>query len=106
MAQYTDEELEREIQAKGKTAPRVTAQQIDDKIIAVHHHRFPNTTLTVCAIELENGYLVVGHSASASPENFDREIGEKLAYDHARSQIWQLEGYLLREKQFQGVDSL
>jgi N4 Gp49/Sf6 Gp66 family protein len=96
--QYTDEALEDEIQRKGKTAPRVTSDQIDAKIVKAHYYRFPDTTLTVCALELENGFLVVGHSAAASPENFDAEIGQRLARDNARSKIWALEGYLLRQK--------
>jgi hypothetical protein len=59
---------------------------------------FPNTTLTVCALTLKNGFHVVGESAAASPENFDQEIGRKIARDNARSKIWALEGYLLRSK--------
>jgi hypothetical protein len=59
---------------------------------------FPGTTLTVCALTLRNGFHVVGESAAASPENFDAEIGKKIARDNARSKIWALEGYLLRSK--------
>jgi hypothetical protein len=33
-----------------------------------------------------------------SKENFDVEIGEKIAYENARNKIWELEGYLLQEK--------
>ena len=36
--------------------------------------------------------------AAASPENFDAEIGRKVARADARDKLWQLEGYLLREK--------
>ncbi len=46
---------------------------------------------------LENGFTVTGESACASPENFDAEIGKKIAYDNAREKIWLLEGYLLKE---------
>jgi hypothetical protein len=49
-------------------------------------------------IMLENGYTVTGESACASPENFDAELGQKIARDNARNKIWQLEGYLLRQR--------
>ena len=45
-----------------------------------------------------NGFHVVGESAAASPENFDAEIGRKIARDNARNKIWALEGYLLRSR--------
>lgn len=95
--QYTDADLERDIEARGLTAPRVTKESIAAKIRRAHFHRFPGTTVTVCALELQNGYAVVGHSAAASPANFDQAIGEALAEQHARDQIWALEGYLLRQ---------
>ena len=101
--QYTDEQLEQDIQRKRLNAPRVTPQMINDKIVGAHYYVFPNTTLTVCAIELENGFLVVGYSAAASLDNFDSEIGRKLAYQHAYDQIWALEGYLLRQQIHEGV---
>lgn len=34
----------------------------------------------------------------ASPENFDEQIGHKIARDNARGKIWALEGYLLRQR--------
>jgi hypothetical protein len=33
--------------------------------------------------------------------NFDEEIGQKIAYDNAREQIWQLEGYLLKQSLYE-----
>jgi hypothetical protein len=103
MPQYTDEELAQDIAASGKTAPRITADVIDAKIKAEQYHVFDGTTMTVCLLTLENGYHTVGYSASASPGNFDAEIGRKLARDHARSEIWRLEGYLLRQRLHEAV---
>ncbi|HAL1282790.1 TPA: hypothetical protein H5R18_004651, partial [Escherichia coli] len=34
----------------------------------------------------------------ASPENFDAEIGRKVARKNAIEKIWPLEGYLLKQK--------
>ena len=91
-----ENELEEQLQSKGKTSPRITPQHIDDQISECLFHRFPNTTLIVCALVLKNGFTVIGESACASPENFDQEIGEKLAFEKARNKIWDFEGYVLR----------
>jgi hypothetical protein len=90
--------IENEIQAKGLNAPRLTPALIDSTIVAEQYHTFPGTTLTVCALTLRNGFNVTGESAAASPENFDEEIGRKIARENAREKIWAFEGYLLREK--------
>lgn len=93
-----EQDLELEIKQKGLDAPRLTPALIDAAIVGEDYHVFPNTTLTVCCLTLRNGFTVTGESAAASPENFDREIGKKVARDNARNKIWQLEGYLLKEK--------
>lgn len=97
-AGYGELEIERDIQAKGLTAPRIMPNDIDGKIMDEAYHHFPGTTMTVCCLTLTNGYTVTGQSAAASPENFDEEIGRKVARADARDKIWQLEGYLLRER--------
>jgi len=94
----SEQEIESEIQAKGLNAPRLTPAQIDAAIADEAYYVFPGTTVTVAALTLRNGFVVVGKSASASPENFNAEIGRKIAREDARDQIWALEGYLLREK--------
>lgn len=54
--------------------------------------------LTFCALVLRNGFIVTGESACASPENFDAEIGRKIARQKAVEKIWPLMGYELRSK--------
>lgn len=93
----TEKAIEQEIKDKGLTAPRVTPDHIDEQIRAVAFHQFPGTTTTVCLLTLRNGFTVTGESACVSPENFDAEVGRKVAFDNARDKIWLLEGYLLRD---------
>lgn len=93
-----DEKIEKEIQEKGLNAPRLTPKLIDEAIRTADYYIFPGTTVTVCCITLRNGFNVVGESACASPENFDEEIGRKIAFDNAKEKIWSLEGYLLKER--------
>jgi len=47
---------------------------------------------------LKNGFTVTGESACASPENFDAEIGRKVARANAVQKIWPLMGYELKSK--------
>jgi hypothetical protein len=54
--------------------------------------------LTFCVLILRNGFTVTGESACASPENFDAEIGRKIARANAVQKIWPLMGYALKQK--------
>ncbi|QFT84502.1 hypothetical protein FIU88_05845 [Halomonas sp. THAF12] len=119
-----EQQLETEIQTKVLTAPRVTPEHIESVIESEHYFTaaegalgaykangdvhvgsMPNDLnatalplLTFCVLVLRNGFTVTGESACASPENFDPEIGRRIARQNAREKIWTLEGYLLREK--------
>jgi hypothetical protein len=101
MATESEKKIERELQEKGKTAERITPDHLDTLIVKEDYHHFPGTTVIVAALTLENGFVVVGQAASAHPENFDEEIGRKIARSDARDKIWALEGYRLREKLYQ-----
>lgn len=101
-------ETEDMIKRKGLEAPRVTPYQVDELMSKVQYSfaLVPNTTTTVCTAILwftpEDSFtLAVEYSACASPENFDVEIGEKIAKDNAeqasRSLLWLLEGYALKK---------
>ena len=108
-----DQTIEQEIQAKGLTAPRITPADIEanieqevyftaasrakmaEPVMALH----PSLSLlTFCVLVLRNGFTVTGESACASPENFNAEIGKKIARTHAVEKIWPLMGYELRTR--------
>ncbi len=90
--------VEQTIKDRGLTAPRITPEHLDGVIAGEQYHVFHGTTLTVCCLTLANGFCVIGQKAAASPENFDAEIGRRIARRNARDKIWSLEGYLLRER--------
>ena len=96
MLSASEASIEAEIKTKGLNAPRVTPDQIDAQIVEEQYHVFPDSTLTVCALKLRNGFIVTGESAAASAANFDAAIGKRIARDMARNKIWALEGYTLR----------
>ena len=54
--------------------------------------------LTFCVLVLRNGFTVTGESACASPDNFDAEIGRKVARANAVQKMWPLLGYALKDK--------
>lgn len=58
----------------------------------------PLGLLTFCVLVLRNGFTVTGESACASPENFDAELGRKIARQNAVAKVWPLMGYELRSK--------
>ena len=123
-----DQQIEQEIQAKGLTAARITPADIEANIASEHYFtaadgvigaaasqsKSENTVmamvtfkecdapslglLTFCVLVLRNGFTVTGESACASPENFDAEIGRKIARQNAVQKIWPLLGFRLRDK--------
>lgn len=84
-------------------APRLTPDMINDTIKSKSFYVFDKSCLTVCCLTLTNGFTVIGESACASPENFNAEIGENVAFRNAREKIWSLEGYLLKQRLFEEV---
>ena len=110
----TDKEIEKEIQAKGLTAPRITPADIEANIASEYFFTADTpfegdypigfsdmrilSNLTFCVLVLNNGFTVTGESACASPENFDAEVGKKIARQNAANKIWPLMGYELRSK--------
>lgn len=95
---HEEQVIETEIQEKGLNAPRLTPEKIDAVITDERYHVFEGVQLTVCCLTLKNGFTVTGESACVSPENFDAELGRKIARQNARDKIWSLEGYLLKEQ--------
>lgn len=98
-----DSQLEQKIQEKGLNAPRLTPQDIKDKIVSESYTVLPSGKVMICELTLENGYTVRGEASTVSKQNFDVEIGKVVSYRNAVSKIWELEGYLLQEKLYKGI---
>lgn len=117
-------ELQKEIDAKA-VAPRIMLDDIEANIFSEHYFTARDgrrgaiqdgtyvgrerptfgeadlvrlDLLTFCVLMLRNGFMVTGESACASPENFDAEIGRKIARENAIEKVWPLMGYELRTK--------
>ena len=97
----TEQNIEKEIVSKGLNAPRLTPDHIDSVIIGETYTNLPDGRTVICQLTLQNGFTVDGKSACVSKENFDQEIGNKIARTNAREKIWELEGYLLKQKLYE-----
>ena len=93
-------ELKLEKEKHQGLAPRLTPISIDDTIVDESYHRLTDV-LTVCVLTLRNSFTVTGESACVSPENYNEEIGNKIARENAREKVWLLEGYLLKQKLYE-----
>lgn len=87
-----------------KVHPRVTEDSIKAKIAMVEYEVVKGTG-TICIITMQNGWISTGFSAPADARNFDPEVGKRYAFDNAFKPLWQLEGYLLRERLAQESDA-
>lgn len=97
-----EKDLEKEIQAKGLTAPRISPADLDANIADVEivkHVTKAGKILRWAVLTTRNGFAVVGKpSASVSVGNDNAEIGEKVAIANSRDELWPLMGYELQSK--------
>lgn len=97
--------------ARGATHPRVSLADINANIgaeygvnayAAVEAAGSPAVEelrmLSIYLIVMKNGFVVIGKSAPASPENFDSDKGYAFAREDAIRQIWPLMGFSLRDR--------
>ena len=102
-----DQAIEARVVALGATAPRVTPAELAANIVhteIVKHVSQSGQVLRWAVLTTRSGYAVTGRpSVSVSPENDRAEIGERVAIDNARSELWPLMGYALRERLAAGV---
>lgn len=115
MTDPTEQEI-----AAVSTAPRVTQADIEANIVSEHYFMAADAIddelnaitishdglngihpsleyMTFCVLVLRNGFTVTGESACASPENFDPEIGRRVARANAVQKLWPLMGDALKQ---------
>jgi hypothetical protein len=100
--------------AAGRIAPRVSLRDIEAAIANRYDYTADQAllcmqmassrqlsaveNLSICLLVMRNGFTVIGKSAPASPANFNRDLGKKLAYEDAVRQLWLLMDYALRNR--------
>jgi len=55
-------------------------------------------TMTICIIQLKNGFNLIGQSTPADAANFDPQVGKVNAYENAIRQAWPLMAYAMKDK--------
>lgn len=83
--------------AASPSPDRITPEYLQSRIAKIEFERIGGGTLTICIITLDNGFNVTGESACVDPANYNKAIGEKIAYDMAERKIWPLLGFMLAE---------
>lgn len=101
----SNQQLELELLQSKPTAPRISMQDIEDNIAHVEivkHISHAGKILRWAVITTNCGYAVTGNpSVSVCVENDRAEIGEKIAIQNAKEQLWQLMGYALSQSLFE-----
>lgn len=54
--------------------------------------------VTVVAIRLPNGFVLVESSGAVDKENYDFEIGKEMCIERIKDKLWELEGYVLQSE--------
>lgn len=110
MNDTTDSNIKQEIQAKGLNAARVRPADLEAEIASEHFFTIgdaagvptsmpsPLHLITIGVLVLKNGFTVIGKSACVSRENFDADIGRKIARDDAMKNLWPLVAFRLCDK--------
>ncbi len=112
----TDTAIEQETQAKGLTAPRVMPADIEANIVSEHYFTaldgvegaagscngsdsYALGLITICVLITRNGVRLVGvNEGPVSIQNFDADMGRRMARQKAIDQLWPMLGYELRTK--------
>jgi hypothetical protein len=78
------------------------AQQIADEQYLEPPRLAPQ--MTILAITLKNGFVVIGKSVPADPLNYDAQLGRQFARDDCIRQLWPLFAFALREHMSRNID--
>lgn len=54
--------------------------------------------VTLCILELRNGFVIIGKSACVDSRNFNEDLGRQLAREDAVKQVWPYLGFRLADK--------
>lgn len=76
---------------------RLTEEFLENEIKHITYTRLTGT-LTHCAITVKNGFVFTGESACVDESDYEREIGEKVAFSNAFEKMWMPYGFYLKQK--------
>lgn len=77
----------------------ITKEFLESEIVNVQYTHLTGT-LTHCAITVKSGFTFTGESACVDETSFNKELGEKYAYEQAFEKMWLPYGFWLKQKLF------
>lgn len=97
------------IQSKNLNAPRLSPAALDANITDIEYVKHVSKSgqvLRWAVVTAQNGFAFVGKpSVAVSPENDNQEVGEKVALDNTRNEMWGPMGYALKQKLFEQTEA-
>ena len=80
----------------GCTGEHIAASGIQERIEEIDYVtvNLAGSKFMYCGIKMRGGFVVTGKPAACiDPANWRDEIGQKVSFDNAFSEIWRLEAY-------------
>lgn len=94
------QQIEATLLEEGKDAPRITGQDLIQNIVhteIVKHVSHGGQVLRWAVLTTKSGFAVTGKpSVAVSAQNDSEKIGESVAIQNAREELWALMGYHLK----------
>ena len=75
---------------------KLTKEFLESEIKEVQYQRLSGT-ITHCTIVTKSGFTFTGESACVDPNNYNKELGEKYAYENAFEKMWMPYGFWLHK---------
>ena len=75
---------------------KLTKEFLESEIKEVEYNRLGGT-ITHCTIHTKSGFTFTGESACVDPNNYNKELGEKFAYENAFEKLWLPYGFWLHK---------
>lgn len=79
---------------------RVHPRDVDNAIQAdkTTYTLLPDGRTTICTLTLDNGFTVRGEASCVSIENYNKQVGEEIALQKAKDNVWPLLGFRLADR--------
>lgn len=86
------------------TTHKIPPEHIDEIFAASKFEdiKSAHSPCTVVIMTLPNGYALVESSGCIDPGEYDHELGVRLCKEALRRRVWQLEGYLGKQRFHEG----
>lgn len=75
---------------------KLTKEFLESEIERAEYNRM-TSTITHCTIVTKSGFTFTGESACVDPNNYNKELGEKYAYENAFEKMWMPYGFWLHK---------